>query len=350
MQAGDLPAVLLAAVLAGVMMLDAIPLVGVLVPGDVAVLASVGASRPGGGIGALLAAVTGCLSGWSLSFLAGRHFGDQIRASRIGTWIGEPRWAAAERALGRGGGRMVLVAPFLPVLNALMPLAAGGLKMSYRRFVCWAALGSALWAGLYVLLGTAARSLGGFLPGESFAFLVTTVIGLLVGWIVLVAIRSRLRIAGGDRSPERAVQVVEAARRRAASLGEYADEHGRVGMGEVPGGRQQGERAGGGVLPKLRDRGRMRRISQFRPIPLGELGEARRIVPVPATQLGGGGNLAQPRVEGRCLLAQPPWPQSVDQHASAVGGVRVVVDPLNTRHHPSMPDVSGVSRTGRGSR
>lgn len=194
-QVGELPAALRVAALGVVMVLDAIPLLGVLVPGDVALLTAVGASGPGGGSAALLAVIGGCLTGWSLSFLAGRHFGDRLRGSRVGGWIGEARWAAAEEVLGRGGGRMIVVAPFLPVLNALMPLAAGGLRMPYRRFVSCAVLGSALWAGLYLVLGLSARSLGGFLPGESFTMLATVAIGLAFGWIVLLGLRRRLGVA-----------------------------------------------------------------------------------------------------------------------------------------------------------
>ncbi|WP_211349113.1 DedA family protein [Micromonospora pisi] len=190
-QLGELPIVLYLTGLGLVMLLDTIPLVGVLVPGDIAVLAVVGTGRPGGPAGAYLSVIAGCVVGWSLSFLAGRYFGDRIRRGRIGTWIGEARWAAAEGILNRGGGRMVMVAPFLPVFNALLPLAAGGLRMSYRRFVSCAALGAALWAGLYVLLGTAANSLGGLLPGESFTMLATVGIGLTVGWVVLLNARRR---------------------------------------------------------------------------------------------------------------------------------------------------------------
>ncbi|HEX5541161.1 MAG TPA: DedA family protein [Micromonospora sp.] len=194
-QVGDLSCGLLFAVLGGVMLLDAIPLVGVLVPGDIAVLAAVGVPRPGGGAHTVLAVMAGCLTGWSLTFFLGRYFGDRIRRGRFGSWIGEARWAAAERVLRQRGGRMVMVAPFLPVLNALLPLAAGSLRMSYRRFLLCAALGSALWGGLYVMLGTVARSLGELLLGKSFAFLTTTAIGLIFGWLVLLGLRKRLRIA-----------------------------------------------------------------------------------------------------------------------------------------------------------
>ncbi|HEX5595341.1 MAG TPA: VTT domain-containing protein [Micromonosporaceae bacterium] len=194
-QVGDLSSGLLFAVLGGVMLLDAMPLVGVLVPGDIAVLAAVGVRRPGGGAHTILAVMAGCLSGWSLTFFVGRRFGDRLRRGRFGAWVGEARWAAAERILGQRGGRMVMVAPFLPVLNALLPLAAGSLRMSYRRFLLCAALGSALWAGLYVVLGTVARSLGDLLPGRSFTFWTTTAIGLIFGWFVMLGLRKRLRIA-----------------------------------------------------------------------------------------------------------------------------------------------------------
>lgn len=190
---GELPTGLLVAVLGAVMLLDAIPLLGVLVPGDVAVLAAVGVARPGGGASAFLAVVAGCLTGWSLTFCAGRHFGERLRRGRLGGWVGEARWAAAEGVLDRGGGRMVMVAPFLPVLNALLPLAAGGLRMPYRRFLGHAALGSVLWTGLYVVLGATGRHLGGLLPGDATPLLGTLVVGLAAGGVVLLGLRRRLR-------------------------------------------------------------------------------------------------------------------------------------------------------------
>ncbi|SIQ37729.1 DedA family protein [Micromonospora avicenniae] len=192
-QVGELPTVLLVGVLGVVMLFDAVPLLGVLVPGDVAILAAVGVGRPATGLATFAAVVGGCVAGWSLSFLAGRRYGDRLRNSRVGGWIGESRWSAAEGVLRRGGGRMVLVAPFLPVFNALLPLAAGGLRMSYPRFIGCATIGAASWAGLYLVLGTASRSLAGLLPGESSPMLVTMAIGLALAGVVLLGTRRRLR-------------------------------------------------------------------------------------------------------------------------------------------------------------
>ena len=197
---GELPALLLMASLGVVMVFDTIPLVGMLVPADVALIAIVDARGPAsGGVVVITSVVVGCLGGWSLTFLAGRYFGARIRRGRIGAWIGESRWAMAEQAVSRGGARMVVAAPFLPVLNTLVPLAAGGLRMSYRRFVACAALGSALWAGLYVVLGMVAARLGDLLPGESSATIGTLAIGMAFGWLGLLASRRQLR--GGGAAP-----------------------------------------------------------------------------------------------------------------------------------------------------
>ncbi|MBQ1066499.1 DedA family protein [Micromonospora chalcea] len=195
--AGELPTTLLMGLLGIVMLADAVPLIGVLVPGDAAVLAAVGAGRPAGGALTVAAVVTGCLAGWSLSFFAGRRWGGQLRDSRVGGWIGESRWTAAETLLHRGGGRIVLVAPFLPVFNALLPLAAGGLRMSYRRFLACAAAGATAWAGLYVALGLTARALTGLLPAALNPTVLTMAVGLLLAGPVLLATRRRLRAVTG---------------------------------------------------------------------------------------------------------------------------------------------------------
>ncbi|MGC5033310.1 DedA family protein [Micromonospora sp. DT229] len=194
---GELPIAGLMALLGVVMLFDAVPLFGVLVPGDVAVLAAVAVGTPSTGLATFVAVVTGCLVGWSLTFLVGRRWGEWLRHSRFGAWVGEPRWVAAERILRRNGGRLVLVAPFLPVFNALLPLAAGGLRMSYPRFLGFAALGAGAWAGLYLAVGTASRSLVGLLPSGTSPLLVTMVGGLVLAAVVLLGTRRRLRAVTG---------------------------------------------------------------------------------------------------------------------------------------------------------
>jgi membrane-associated protein len=126
------PGPLLGLALGLVMLLDAVPLLGILIPADVAILTTAGLADPFTTLGWI---VLGCLAGWSLSFMAGRFLGDRLRAGRIGAWIGEQRFAAADRVVREGGGRILITAPFLPFVNTLIPLAAGGLRMPYGRFV-----------------------------------------------------------------------------------------------------------------------------------------------------------------------------------------------------------------------
>lgn len=193
-QGGELPTLPLMAVLAVVMLLDTIPLVGVAVPGDVAVLTAIGVSQPASGLWVFTAVIGGCVSGWSMGFLAGRRLAVGLRDSRVGGWIGETRWVAAERMLEGTGGRIVLVAPFLPVFNTLLPLAAGALRMSYGRFLTRSFVGTSLWAGLYVLLGVLSRTLGNLLPAD-LPVVGTLATGLLLGGSVLLVIRRRLKAA-----------------------------------------------------------------------------------------------------------------------------------------------------------
>ena len=194
-QLQGLPAALVGAALGIVMMLDAIPIVGILIPADVAILTAMGVSGPLAATGTLLWVVGGCVAGWSLSFVAGRLFGVRIRRGRLGGWIGEARWAAADRAVRGGGGRILLAAPFLPVVNTLVPLLAGGLRMPYHRFLRYAAAGGTLWGGLYVALGLTAKQLGGLLPGDSLTTVATVVIGFTFGWLALLG--ARRAIAAG---------------------------------------------------------------------------------------------------------------------------------------------------------
>jgi membrane-associated protein len=207
-QLQELPTAMVSVALAVVMMLDAIPVIGIAIPGDVAILTAMGVSTPRAAAGALLWVVVGCLAGWSLSFVAGRLFGERLRQGRLGAWIGEERWAAAERALGRGG-RFLIIAPFLPVLNTLVPLAAGGLRMPYHRFVRYSALGSTLWAGLYVALGLTSQQIGGLLPGQPLTLLATVAIGLTFGWVTLLVARRRITAAEAGAVP--AVKVAAGA-------------------------------------------------------------------------------------------------------------------------------------------
>jgi membrane protein DedA with SNARE-associated domain len=192
------------------LVLDSMPLLGILIPADVAVLAATTARSPLASIAVVAAVVLGTVAGWTLTFTLGRFLAGPLRRSWLGRKIGEERWANAERLVAKGGGRVVLAAPFLPIFNTIVPIAAGSLRMPYRKFLAYAAVGSALWGAGYVTLGLVANSLGSALFGTSniFTTLLFGVPGLAIGWVTLAQVRRRMATPDASADPARAGRVV----------------------------------------------------------------------------------------------------------------------------------------------
>jgi membrane protein DedA with SNARE-associated domain len=177
-----------------VLVLDSVPVLGILIPSDVAVLAAVATRGPLGAAAVAVAVVCGTLAGWTLTFMAGRFLAGPLRRSWLGRRIGADRWQRAEELVARGGGRVVLAAPFLPVFNTIVPIAAGSLRMPYRRFLVYTAVGSAVWGAGYVTIGLVAQSVGDAVLGTSNVL--TTVLfglpGVAIGWVTLAQVRRRM--------------------------------------------------------------------------------------------------------------------------------------------------------------
>src|ERR1700680_4207256 len=51
---------------------------------------------------------------------------------------------------GKSGPRVLLIAKFIPGLNAMAPPLAGIIRMGWRRFVLFDAIGALLWAGAFM--------------------------------------------------------------------------------------------------------------------------------------------------------------------------------------------------------
>jgi len=58
----------------------------------------------------------------------------------------------------------VAAARFVAVVHALVPVVAGSVRMRYRRFLGWSALGAAAWSVTFVGIGALAGR-----PGDSTA-------------------------------------------------------------------------------------------------------------------------------------------------------------------------------------
>ncbi|GIH76620.1 DedA family protein [Planobispora longispora] len=149
---------LVGGVLMAVLILDNTLLTGLVVPADASILvAGAALTGPAEILPVAVVGTIGCCLGASGGWLLGHRYGSRVRHSRAGRWVGEHRWARAERiATGDGGGPALAAAHFLPVVNSLIPVLAGALGMPYRSFIRWALLGGAAWVTTYLTLGSLA--------------------------------------------------------------------------------------------------------------------------------------------------------------------------------------------------
>jgi membrane-associated protein len=140
-------------------LLEAIPVVGALVPGSTVILA-LGALVPGGELklwGVLAAAIAGAMLGDGSAFWAGHRSQREI----LGAWPMSKYPAVmvqSEAFFQRWGALAVLFARFVPPIRAFVPVTAGALGMSPARFYGINIVAVLGWALAHVLPGVFAVS------------------------------------------------------------------------------------------------------------------------------------------------------------------------------------------------
>jgi membrane-associated protein len=159
---GDSVGLWLYAIAGGLCFAEAAILVGMVLPGETALLvAGVFCNAKYGNLnlGLMIVIAAACaIVGDSVGYEFGKKFGPPLRRSRLGQWVGEHRWAQVDGFLHRHGGKAVLLGRLTAVLRALMPSMAGMSGMRYRTFLLWNAAGGLIWAPGCVLLGYAFAS------------------------------------------------------------------------------------------------------------------------------------------------------------------------------------------------
>ncbi len=139
--------------------LEAIPVLGAVIPGSTIILA-LGALVPGGELGlgpVLAAAISGAVLGDGMAF----WIGHRAQRSILDAWplSGYPRLIARSEALfQRWGILAVLFARFVPPVRAFVPVTAGALGMPPPRFYAVNVPAILLWAAAHVLPGVLAVS------------------------------------------------------------------------------------------------------------------------------------------------------------------------------------------------
>ena len=119
----------------------------------------------------ILTAAGAAIIGRMIGYVIGREFGYWLllRYGRY-LWITESRIKLGQYLFLRHGGKIILIAQFLPVLRSIAGILAGANRMPWPRFMLTSIISAFLWATLF---GLAAYSLG-------------RQIERLTGWTVLV--------------------------------------------------------------------------------------------------------------------------------------------------------------------
>lgn len=144
--------------------IEAVVVVGVVVPGTPLLMAVAGAASVAGQPmwPILLVAVLGAVIGDGISFWIGHRYGSRLR----GVWPFRARpqlIARAEAFFHRFGVPSVALARFVPVMRSTVPVVAGMTGMPVRRFLAANVLSALVWAPAHVfpaqLAGVALNSL-----------------------------------------------------------------------------------------------------------------------------------------------------------------------------------------------
>ena len=138
--------------------LEASTLLGIVVPGELALVLG-GVLAHQGRVplaAAVVAGVAGAVVGDSVGYAIGRRVGERLLAHLPHRLIEPGQVERAKALVRRLGGRAVFVGRFTAGLRALVPGLAGVAGVPYRTFAVWNLAGGVLWATGFVLLGFAA--------------------------------------------------------------------------------------------------------------------------------------------------------------------------------------------------
>jgi undecaprenyl-diphosphatase len=140
--------------------LEASAFVGVLLPGEIGViLGGVLANQHKLPLAAVLVAgIAGAIIGDSIGYWVGKRYGERILAKLPNRMLKPEHVERAEESVRKFGGKAVFVGRFTAALRALVPGMAGMARIHYGRFLAWNALGGAVWAAAFVILGYLAGS------------------------------------------------------------------------------------------------------------------------------------------------------------------------------------------------
>ncbi|MGZ8179263.1 DedA family protein [Williamsia sp. SKLECPSW1] len=174
--------------------LEASIFVGVVIPGEIAVLIA-GVIASGGRLQlweVLVVAIAGAILGDFVGFEVGRRWGAVLLAKLPERLVKPEHVERGREELRKRGAIAVLVGRWIAALRALMPGLAGMSGMRLRTFVIANAIGGAIWASAVASLGYVAGSSYKTVE-SSLGYASEILIGIVVLVVVALVVRHRLR-------------------------------------------------------------------------------------------------------------------------------------------------------------
>ncbi|MDZ7732725.1 MAG: DedA family protein [Acidimicrobiia bacterium] len=129
----------------------------------------------------MLLGAMGATAGDAAGYEIGRRYGQSVRHTRPGQWVGERRWEAAHHLLDRYHAPAIFFARYVTGVRSITPMLAGDTGLPYPRFALWNVLGSITWGALFVTLGWIAG------PAYETVGAATGVVGVVLMVVIVVS-------------------------------------------------------------------------------------------------------------------------------------------------------------------
>lgn len=165
--------------------LEASAFVGFVIPGEIGVLlGGVLANQHKVSLTAVfILAIAGAIIGDSIGYEVGKRYGNRLLAALPEWIVDDEQQEKAQDIMRKYGGRAVFIGRFTVAARVMVPGLAGLAHIPYRKFLFYNALGGALWASAFVVLGYAVGSQ--YPRVEHYATVVGLVlIGLIVAYVI----------------------------------------------------------------------------------------------------------------------------------------------------------------------
>ena len=101
----------------------------------------------------LVGAIIAAIAGDSVGYEVGKHYGNRIKTTQFGKFVGEKRWNLAQHIFDKYDGWAIFFGRAQALLRALVPALAGMNKVPYKTFLKWNAAGGMVFSTIVICLG-----------------------------------------------------------------------------------------------------------------------------------------------------------------------------------------------------